>query len=66
MFSEDAGVLEDNNRNLAYFETKDLNLEPRLGLHDLAVLFTRINLIRIRFQATQVRTVVYMPYSLAY
>merc|ERR1719186_1902917 len=54
MLNKDSGVLEDSSRNLCYFERSDLNLETDLGLHDLVVLFTRINLIRIRFQATEV------------
>merc|ERR1719186_832108 len=54
ILNKDSGVLEDSSRNLCYFERSDLNLETDLGLHALVVLFTRINLIRIRFQATEV------------
>ena len=54
MFDENAGILEDHIRELAYFETTDLNLPEDLNLKDIVIVMTRCRDVTIRFQATRV------------
>merc|ERR1719228_787096 len=54
MLTEEAGILEDHRRELAYFEKSDLNLPTELELKDVVLVMTRCRDITVRFQATQV------------
>jgi len=54
MFDKKAGILEDHRRELAYFETTDLNLPQDLELKDIVMVMTRCRDVTIRFQATHV------------
>merc|ERR1719369_1357486 len=54
MFDKKAGILEDHRRELAYFETTDLNLPQGLELKDIVIVMTRCRDVTIRFQATHV------------
>ena len=54
MTSEHAGILEDHNRQLAYFETTDTNLPSALTMKDVALVMSRCRDVSIRFQASSV------------
>ena len=52
MVNERSGILEDHRRELAYFETADLNLPSVLGVKDIVTLMSRCRDVAIRFQAS--------------
>merc|ERR1719318_574659 len=52
MFDENAGIMEDHRRELAYFEKGDLNLPGELEMKDIVMVMTRCRDVTIRFQAT--------------
>ena len=52
MFDENAGIMEDHRRELAYFEKGDLNLPSELEVKDIVMVMTRCRDVTIRFQAT--------------
>jgi len=52
MLDSNAGILEDHNRELAYFEKTDLNLSSKLEMKDVVMVMTRCRDVTIRFQAS--------------
>merc|ERR1719318_208131 len=52
MIDENAGIMEDHRRELAYFEKGDLNLSSELEMKDFVMVMTRCRDVTIRFQAT--------------
>ena len=54
MFNENAGIMEDHRRELAYFEKTDVNLPTELEVKDIVMVMTRCRDVTIRFQASQV------------
>ena len=54
MIDKKSGILEDQNRELAYFEKADLNLSPEYNLKDIVLMMTTCRDVTIRFQASKV------------
>jgi len=52
MINENCGILEDQNRELAYFEVSDTNLPSSLTVKDVVTVMSRCRDVAIRFQAS--------------
>ena len=52
MINEKCGILEDQNRELAYFEVSDTNLPSSLTVKDVVMVMSRCRDVAIRFQAS--------------
>jgi len=58
MFDEEAGIMEDHRRELAYFEKDDLILLPELEIKDIMMVMTRCKDVTIRFLDGPVKMIV--------